>query len=69
MPAFVFAFPVPLAPGSTDRMIPRAILAAGGAAKGSRGPGVCRTWIHPQSILFPCLLLSRIYGKGKPRQG
>lgn len=46
-----------------DRMIPRAVLGAGG------GAGVCRTWIDPQSMLFPCLLRSRSCGKGKPRQG
>lgn len=46
------------------RTIARAGLAAGGSAK-----GVCRTWIHPQPILFPCLLCSRSHGKGKPRQG
>lgn len=30
---------------------------------------MCRTWIHPQSILSPCLLHSRNCGKGKLRQG
>lgn len=69
MPAFVTAFPVPLAPGSMDRMISRAVLAAGGGAKGSRDAGVCRTWIHPQSILFLCLLHSRSCGKWKLGQG
>lgn len=52
-----------------DRMIPRAVLAAGGGAKGSRDAEMCRTWIHPQCILFPCSLCSRRCGKGKPRQG
>lgn len=61
--------PLAPGPGSMDRMIPRAVLAADGGAKGSRDAGVCRTWIQPQSILFPCLLCSRSYGKGKPRLG